>query len=46
MANTRLRLGTDDNIGVFENIPASITYQIGDVRKPEDRKGTRSKLLS
>lgn len=42
MANTRLRLGTDDNIGVFENIPASITYQIGDVRKPEDRKGTRS----
>jgi hypothetical protein len=38
----RLVIGTQDNTGVFANIPVPITYQISDIREPEKRKGSRS----
>lgn len=46
MVNTRLRIGTNENVGYFDNIPISITYQIADIRNPENRKGSFSKTIS
>lgn len=45
MVNTRLQIGTNENVGYFDNIPISITYQIADIRSPENRKGSFSKTI-
>jgi hypothetical protein len=46
MANTRLEIGTDTNVGVFNEIPITIDFQIADVRQPENRKGSMSKTIN
>jgi len=45
MANTRLQIGTNENVGYFANIPITIIYQIADIRNPENRKGSFSKTI-
>lgn len=45
MVNARLQIGTNENVGYFDNIPISITYQIADIRSPENRKGSFSKTI-
>jgi hypothetical protein len=34
------------NVAIFENIPASITYQIADIRFPEKRTGSNTKTVN
>ena len=45
MVNTRLRIGTESNFGIFDNIPVDITYQISDVREPSEKKVSGSKTI-
>jgi hypothetical protein len=45
MVNTRLRIGTESNFGIFDNIPIDITYQISDVREPSEKKVSGSKTI-
>ena len=46
MANTRLEIGSDENVAVFENIPIDITLQISDISDPTNRKGSKSKTIN
>lgn len=46
MVNTRLRIGTESNFGIFDNIPVDITYQISDVRDPSEKKVSGSKTIT
>jgi hypothetical protein len=46
MANTRLEIGTDENVAVFNDIPIDITLQISDISDPTNRKGSKSKTIN
>lgn len=46
MANTRLVIGSNDNVAVFDNIPIDITLQISDISDPANRKGSKSKTIN
>lgn len=45
MVSTRLRIGTESNFGIFDNIPIELIYQISDIRTPTDKKATQSKTV-
>ena len=46
MANTRLEIGSNENVAVFNDIPIDITLQISDISDPTNRKGSKSKTIN
>jgi len=41
-SNTRLEIGSNENVGYFTELPVHIIFQISDIRQPDKAKGTRS----
>ena len=46
MANVRLEIGTDTNVGIFQDIRIDLTLQISDISDPSNRKGSKSKTIN
>lgn len=46
MANTRLEIGSNENVGYFTDIPVNVIFQISDVQRPDKRKGSYSKTIT